>query len=169
MSGGEQHGTRVDLTREDGFRFRVRFDAEGVPELITDEPPPLGEGAGPNPAALLAAAVGQCLASSLLFCMRRAHLDVEGFAAEVHTTTTRNATGRLRIGEIRVRLAPTVSTYVKERMGRCLEVFESFCLVTESVRAGVQVRVAVEPQVFAPGAEPTKVDERARCALSGDT
>ena len=168
MSGGGHDGARVRLAREEGFRFRVRFGADGVPDLITDEPPPLGAGAGPDPAALLAAAVGQCLASSLLFCMRRAHLEASEFAAEVCTTTTRNEAGRLRIGDIRVHLAPTVTPEVRAKMGRCLELFESFCIVTESVRAGVHVTVDVEPRLHGPGTPRTETAPAGNCALTGE-
>jgi organic hydroperoxide reductase OsmC/OhrA len=144
----ENDGARVGLAREDGFRFRVRFGADGIPTIITDEPPPLGAGAGPSPSALLAAAVGNCLASSLLFCMQKARLEVQGFEADVRCTTVRNEAGRMRIGEVRVCLAPTVTADTRQKMGRCLEVFESFCMVTESVRRGIEVKVAVEPRVI---------------------
>lgn len=145
---GDQAGAKVNLTHEQGFRFRVRLGRDGrTTTLITDEAPPLGEAAGPDPLALLSAAVGQCLASSLLFCMRKAHLEPEGLEAEVRATTARNAEGRLRVGGIQVRLLPTVTPEVESRMTRCLEVFESYCLVTESVRAGFDVRVVVEPRV----------------------
>ena len=60
----------VNLTLRDGYSFDVEFaDGEGPP-LIVDELPPLGEANGPNPARLLAAAVGSCLSASLLFCLR---------------------------------------------------------------------------------------------------
>lgn len=43
-------------------------------------------------------------------------------------------------------LTATVETAEgRERMGRCLEIFESFCTVTESVRQGIDVKVSVEP------------------------
>lgn len=150
MSAGHADA-RVSLAREQGFRFRVRLGSDGrTTTIVTDEAPPLGEAAGPDPLALLSAAVGQCLASSLLFCMRKAHLEPAGLEAEVRADTVRNAEGRLRVGGIHVRLLPTVTPEVEARMRRCLEVFESFCLVTESVRAGIDVRVAVEPRVASP-------------------
>jgi organic hydroperoxide reductase OsmC/OhrA len=166
MAEVESNGVSVSLAREEGFRFRVRFGAEGV-TMVTDEPPPLGAGSGPNPSALLAAAVGNCLASSLLFCMQKRRLEVGEFPVEVRTTTVRNAEGRMRIGEIRVCLAPTVTPDVRAQMGRCLELFESFCVVTESVRAGIEVKVAVEPRITGAGAPDAVAPEPAPCALIG--
>jgi len=147
MKDDGHEGVRVSLKREQGFRFRIRCGADGAATIITDEPPPLGAGEGPDPAALLAAAVGNCLASSLLFCMQKARLEVQDFEAEVSTSMVRDPDARLRIGGIRVCLAPTVSPEDHERMGRCLELFESFCTVTRSVRRGIDVTVAVEPRV----------------------
>jgi organic hydroperoxide reductase OsmC/OhrA len=137
------------LTREEAFRFRVRFDQDGMGELVTDEPPPLGAGQGPDPSRLLAAAIGNCLAASLLFCLGKARLEVRGLEAEVETTIGRSPDGRLRIQKVDVRLVPTVSAEVKAQMGRCLGLFESFCTVTESVRRGIDVAVSVNPEIAA--------------------
>ena len=111
---------RTTLAREEGYRFRVRFDQEGMPDLLTDEPPPLGRGSGPSPSRLLARA-------------RRA-------------STSRGSRPRWTFD---VRLVPTVSEETRGRMGRCLEIYESFCTVTESIRAGLDVAVRVEPEVCA--------------------
>ena len=158
MDGHEAGAARATLTHEGGFRFRMRLGDDGRSTTIfTDEAPPVGGGTGPDPLALLSGAVGQCLASSLLHCMRKAHLEVNGIEAEVRATTARNPAGRLRIGRIDVRLSPSVAPDVQARMGRCLDLFESFCTVTESVRAGIEVNVAVTPR--APG---LAADEAAR-------
>lgn len=152
MSKQEHERARASLVREEGFRFSVRFGRDGVPALVTDERPPLGAGTGPDPSELLAAAVGNCLASSLLFCLQKARLEVAGLAGEVWTTTVRNPQGRLRLGGIQVRLSPSVGPGVREAMSRCLEVFESFCIVTESVRQGIPISVTVEAREAAAGA-----------------
>jgi organic hydroperoxide reductase OsmC/OhrA len=64
----------------------------------------------------------------------------------------RNERGRLRIGGLRVRLAPEVTAEQRERMGRCLDLFQDFCLVTESVRDGIAVDVEVETMPVPAGA-----------------
>lgn len=134
----------LTLTLREGFQFAAAFDDPNVPELVLDEPPPLGEGRGPNAARILAAAVGNCLGASLLFCLRRARIEVRELRVGVEGALVRNERGRLRIGEIRVQLQPEVPAEQRARMGRCLDIFEDFCIVTESVRRGIDVRVAVE-------------------------
>ena len=144
MNPTEEHGFAVGLTLREGYAFSVDFEQQGVPVLVLDEPPPLGTGRGPNAARLLAAAIGNCLSASLLHCLRRARVEVQGMHTTVEGTLVRNERGRFRVGAIRVKLAPDVAPEQRERMSRCLELFEDFCIVTESVRQGVQVDVEVE-------------------------
>ena len=106
MSQPVERSNRTVLTREEGYRFRVRFDEAAMPDLLTDEMPPIGEGKGPTPSRLLATAVANCLAASLLYCLQIARVSVEGLEAEVTTEFTRNDAGRLRIWDMRVKLYP---------------------------------------------------------------
>lgn len=142
----------IELRLRDGYEFAVDFRQPGAGGLVVDEPPPLGAGAGPNPGRLLAAAVGGCLAASLRFCLDKARVGVGALVATVETSLIRNERGRLRIGGIRVRLEPEVAAADRDRIRRCLEVFEDFCIVTQSVREGVPIEVAVEPAVASPSA-----------------
>ncbi len=142
----------LTLTLQGGYAFTVDFGQEGVADLMVDEPPPFGAGRGPNAARLLAAAVGHCLGASLLFCLRRSRIPVKQLRVTVAGTLVRNERGRLRIGEIRVSLAPDITPEDRDRIGRCLDVFEDYCIVTESVRQGTPVTVAAEPAVAAVAA-----------------
>lgn len=145
--------TRVDLELESGYRFRADFGSDKAPVSL-DEPAPLGEGRAPNASAVLAAAVGDCLSASLLFCMRRAHLDVDGMRTEVRVTPMRNPEGRLRIKSLDVVLRPEIGAENEGRFERCVDLFEDYCVVTDSVRHGIDVAVAVEPsRSAAPGEE----------------
>lgn len=148
----EDESRVVRLSLEEGYRFSVDF-GDGFETLVVDEPPPLGRADGPNASALLGAAVGNCLSASLLYCLRRAHLEVEGMSAEVKVDPVRNERGRLRIGSISVCLHPAVRGASEARVARCLELFEDFCVVTDSVRNGIDVAVAVEQELL-EGADP---------------
>lgn len=139
----EQAGFEVVLDQEDHYRFTVDFGLPGVGPWIIDEPPPLGEAAGPNASRVLAAAVGHCLSASALYCLERARVPVHGVHTRVAGATSRNEKGRLRIGGLTVTLELDVEEADRARMQRCLGIFEDFCVVTASVRGGVPVDVKV--------------------------
>ena len=143
MADDDRFSFTMDL--REGYRFLIDFDQDDVAPLLVDEPPPLGEGEGPNAARLLAAAVGNCLSASAVYCLRRARIDVEAMRTTVSGSLQRNDAGRLRIGAIEVRIEPVVAESEQPRMRRCLEIFEDFCVVTQSVRAGIEVDVDVAP------------------------
>ncbi len=142
MSGSESFTLTMNL--EDGYEFLVEFDEEGVPPLLIDEPAPLGEGAGPNASRLLAAAVGNCLSASALYCLRRARVEVNGMRTSVSGRLERNEAGRLRVRGIQVRIVPEIDDAPHGRIQRCLELFEDYCVVTQSVRDGIDVEVQVD-------------------------
>lgn len=130
----------LKLSRQQDYRFNVEFDLAGVPDLQLDEPVPLGAGGGPNASRLLAAAVANCLAASLLFCLGKFKQEPGEVVAKVTGRMTRNAQGRLRVGgfDVDIRLGQSV-----ERLEHCAGQFEDFCVVTDSVRHGIPVNVRV--------------------------
>lgn len=140
----EQKVFVTKLSRVKDYQFKVEFDLPGMPDLVTDEAEPLGKNAGPNPSRLLSAAVGNCLSSSLLFCLSKASVDVDDLKASVETVMRRNEKGRWRIAGLKVKLHPIIRAEDVSRSKRCLEVYEDFCIVTESVRKGIEVKVDVE-------------------------
>src|SRR5688572_20953548 len=105
----DPHTHHATLTLARNYEFVAEFkDVPDSPMMLFDEPAPLGESRAPNAAAVLGAAVGNCLAASLTFCLRRSHLVVEGMTADVTTHVTRNEQGRFRISGIDVALTPEV-------------------------------------------------------------
>ncbi|ACB36001.1 OsmC family protein [Leptothrix cholodnii SP-6] len=132
----------VRLTQRHDYHFDADFGAD-LPPLQLDEPPPLGQGEGPSPLQLLAAAVGNCLSASLLFALRKYKQAPEPITCEVQAQTGRNAENRLRVTQIQARLTLGVPAASLERLDRVLDQFEAFCTVTESIRAGIPVTVEV--------------------------
>jgi organic hydroperoxide reductase OsmC/OhrA len=126
----------------DGFEFRVKFDKERFAPLLLDEPPPLGHDTAPNAARILAAAIGNCLSASLLFCLQRAKVVKPSVSADVDVEMVRNEARRLRVGKVNVTLRTDLPADDPSLTG-CLSTFEDFCVVTQSVRQGIDVAVKV--------------------------
>jgi len=134
---------RIRLEQERPYGFRVNFEGTDLDALHTDESPPLGEGAGPGPSALLLAAVANCLSASLLFALRKYKNDPGPIEAVIVAHKQRNAEGRWRIprAEVEIRLSDKAADL--DHFDRVLAQFEEFCLVTQSVREGVEVSVRI--------------------------
>lgn len=132
----------VNILQEQGFRFANSF-GDGMPLLYADEAPPLGTGTGPTPAQLLAAAVGNCLAASLLFALRKFKQAPEPIRAQVEAVVGRNEQRRLRVQRLKVRLDLGVPADRLQHLDHALAQFEDFCTVTASVRAATPVDVEV--------------------------
>lgn len=143
----EDHSTRthhVTVRHAREYEFVAEFnDLPDAQPLLFDEPEPLGHDRAPNAAAVLSAAVGDCLATSLALCLKKSRIDLHGLTAHVTTHVTRNDKGRFRISGIDVELAPEVAEADGAKLARCEQLFEDFCTVTESVRQGIPVTVLV--------------------------
>ena len=134
---------KLELEQVQDFEFRVKFDWPGVSELLLDEPAPMGRSAGPNAARLVGAAVANCLSASLLFCLRKFNQTPGRLGAEVTGELARNKRGRMRIGRFDVTIRVDGATAEIGHFERCLQQFEDFCIVTESIRHGIPVGVRV--------------------------
>ena len=139
----ESESYSITVERVDNFEFRVRFDNPVFGEWTLDEPAPLGNDKGPNATRALAAAVGNCLSASLMFCLQRSKLVVDTIRAEVTPTRGRNEEGRWRIQHINVKLHIKMAEQDTARFKRCLDIFENYCIVTASVRQGIPVDVEI--------------------------
>jgi organic hydroperoxide reductase OsmC/OhrA len=139
----ESQTVSITLEQEDDYAFRIRFDDTTIAELMTDEPEPLGKGEGPNPTRLLVSAVANCLSASLLFALRKFKNSPGKLVTHATAELVRNEQGRLRVGHIHadIRLAEAGTAHAS--LERILAQFENFCVVTESVRHGIDVSVSI--------------------------
>ncbi len=132
----------VSLVQRQDYQFDMHFGG-AIPPLLADEPPPLGQGAGPSPVQLLAGAVANCLSDSLLFALRKFKQKPEPIRCTVDAEVGRSSEGRLRVLRMQATLTLGVPAAGLEHLDRVLSQFESFCTVTQTVAAAVPVDVRV--------------------------
>jgi uncharacterized OsmC-like protein len=133
----------IELTQQADYRFEIHFDNANVPHLLTDEPAPLGQDAGPNPSRLLLASVANCLSASLLFAMRKFKNEPGPLRTTATASAARNEQNRLRIASMSVEIHLGVAQDAVKMLDRILAQFEDFCVVTQSVRSAIPVEVRV--------------------------
>lgn len=132
----------VRLQQRSDYQQEALFSGIAAP-LLSDEPPPLGRGEGPAPVQLLATAVGTCMSNSLLFALRKFKQQPEPLSCEITAEVGRNAEGRNRVLALHARLQLGVPAAQLAHLDRVLAQFEDYCTVTQSVRAGIPVNIAV--------------------------
>lgn len=152
MRGQEERHFGVRIQHIEGFKFTSQaFEGDvlhGVP-LLSDEPDPIGSNAGPSTPAMLATAVGHCLSASLVETLRHAGIHVTSLTTEAIAVVAPNEEGNPRIRRIEVCIRPVVP---KEsgNIKRCIDVFENYCTVCQSIRPAIPVTVEVAYVVRAP-------------------
>jgi uncharacterized OsmC-like protein len=132
----------VRLRQIADYRFDIDFGPD-LPHLEADEPPPIGSGQGPNPSALLVAAVGSCMSASFHFAMQKFRESPGPITATARATIGRDEQHHLRVQAIAVSIAFTAAAATIGHLDRILDQFEQFCTVSASVRRGIPITVSV--------------------------
>jgi uncharacterized OsmC-like protein len=142
----EERTFNVSVKREEGFVFKVDFGIPNVDFFLMDEPEPTGMNKGPNASKVLAAAIGNCLTASLLFCLQKARAEVGDIDTIVEGKMRRNEKGRWRIAEVNIEICPEIDVEIyQSQFDRCMGLFEDFCIVSKSIEEGIPINVRVTP------------------------
>ena len=136
--------TEVEWLKD--LQFKANYDLPKVKELIMDEPPQLGgSGAGPNAARVLASSIGDCLSASILFCLTKSRVPVKNLKSNIKTRVARNEDNFLRVKDIEVEIQVQLEDPGETKKSeRCKELFEKYCIVTDSIRNGIPISVNVK-------------------------
>lgn len=137
------HTISITVTQKNNYQFLVDFGA-AIPQLLADEPVPLGTGEGPSPSHLLLSAVANCLSSSLFFALQKFKQDAGGISTTATARIDRNEENRLRVLDIAVTIRLGKGGAEISHLDRVLSQFEPFCTVSQSVRHGIPISVVVE-------------------------
>lgn len=133
----------VTVTREEKYRFVLDF-GEGIAKTAADQPKPLGDGAGPSPEQMLAAAVANCLSASFVFATGKFKEDPGRLTTQVICKIGRNERNRLRVTGMDVTITLGAAPESLGHLDRALAQFEDFCTVSQSVRSGIPFTVSVK-------------------------
>ena len=131
----------VTVTRQDKYRFLVDFG--DVAGFVGDEPAPLGDGTGPSPIQLVAAAVANCISSSFVFANAKYKEEPGHFKTSVTCDVGRNEKNRIRILGMKIAITLGAAPGSNGHLKQILDQFEDFCTVSQSVRTGIPFTVSV--------------------------
>ncbi len=142
----EEKKVKVGVKREEEMLFKCDLGQIKLENLYIDEKNKReSEKIGPNPSRLLGLAVLGCLSASFEFCLKKRNFPLEDLEATAEVTLSRTQKGFWRVKKIDCNIIPKISDPdALKRANQCLKMFEQYCIVTESVRRGIDVNVNVD-------------------------
>ena len=136
----------VGLTLEEEMIFKSDLGQIKMQDFFIDEKHKKEENRiGPNPAMLLALAILGCLEASFTFCLQKKNFTLEDISGRAEIVTGRNEKGFWRVKRINVTINPKIDDPImRKRADQCRKMFEQYCIVTQSVRNGIEVNVDLD-------------------------
>lgn len=138
--------------RSDDTDDPVEVNVRDTHSLELDEPPwsAIGEDRAPCPIDYLITGVAGCQLEVLTHCLERSH--VEEYTIDVDVEATLDTPGdpdvgipdpeTNRIASVDIELAVDTTQEYEDRVDRCLDIAERVCIVTRSVRGGIDVPIS---------------------------
>jgi uncharacterized OsmC-like protein len=150
-----EENTNLSLILEKDMIFKSVFDFKKTSSIIVDESveeKPQSEKLGPDAATLLGMGIVSCLSASFLFCLKKRDLSLDDLEAHVDISFHKIDKGYTRIKKVKVKLIPkTQDEAVRRRIKTCMReikrghmFFEETCIITSSVKEGLDIDVKVE-------------------------
>jgi uncharacterized OsmC-like protein len=137
----DEYKSEVSISLEEEMIFKCDFGQVKMKDLFIDEQHKKSqEKIGPNPSKLLALSLLGCMSASFAFCLQKRDFSLSDFKGKALIKSKRNAKGFWRIKEIKLELYPKIDTpKMRERADQCQKFFEQFCIISESIRDGIEI------------------------------
>ncbi|MBD3254334.1 MAG: hypothetical protein GF383_04535 [Candidatus Lokiarchaeota archaeon] len=148
----EENAT-IDMVLEEDLIFKSTFSYKKLQSLYIDENIEKKDDLwGPDAAQLLGMAVTGCLCASFVFCLSKRGLSVDNLDAHAEVSFRKTDKNYTRIKDIKVKLVPKANNKdTLKRIKQCMKeikgehmFFEETCIITPSVRDGIDIKVDVE-------------------------
>ena len=136
----------VGLALQEEMIFKCDLGSTKMNDLYIDERHVKGvDKIGPDPARLLGLAVLGCLEASFEFCMQKKNFKLNELRGKAEVLMKKNEKGFWRVKKINIEINPTIENpEMRKRADQCKKMFEQYCIVTQSVREGIEINVNLD-------------------------
>ncbi len=136
-----EYKSEVGISLEEEMIFKCELGQIKMSDLYIDEQHKKSKDkVGPNPSKLLALSVLGCMSASFAFCLQKKDFSLSDFEGKAFIISKRNEKGIWRIKKIKIELHPKIDTpKMRERADQCQKFFEQFCIISESLKKGIEI------------------------------
>ncbi|MFX1313167.1 MAG: OsmC family protein [Promethearchaeota archaeon] len=137
---------KVGIKLEEEMTYKCDLGKIKMEDLFIDETHKrYSNKIGPNPTSLLALSVLSCLAASFTFCLKKKGFTLEELNGKAEVVLRRNKKGFWRLKKIYITITPTIDDpNIRKRADICMKFFEQYCIISESLRDGMEVDVKID-------------------------
>lgn len=141
-----EYRSEVGIKLEDEMIFKCDLGKIQMNDLFIDEYNKRSiNKVGPNPSKLLALSVLGCLAGSLTFCLKKKKSSLSDIKGNAIITSMKNEDGFWRLKKIDITLNPRIdNSEMRKSMDQCQKSFEQFCIISESLREGIDININID-------------------------
>ena len=134
---------KVGLKLQENMLFKCELGNVKMQDLYIDERnKKKNEKIGPSPIKLLALSVLGCLAASFEFCLQKKGFTLSDLDGRAEVTFIRKNKDFWRIKKIDIDLLPKIdNTEMRKSVAQCKNLFEQHCIISESLRKGMEINV----------------------------
>ncbi|MFX1379979.1 MAG: OsmC family protein [Promethearchaeota archaeon] len=137
----DEYKSEVGISLEEEMIFKCDLGQIKMDDLFIDDRHKKSiDKIGPNPSRLLALSVLGCMGASFAFCLQKKNFSLSDFEGKAFITSKRNEQGFWRIKKIDIHLNPKIENQeMRKRADQCQKFFEQFCIISESLREGIEI------------------------------
>ena len=138
--------SEVGIKLEEEMIFKCDLGQIQMNDLFIDEQHKKSiDKIGPNPSKLLGLSVLGCLAASFAFCLQKKNYTLSDLDGKAEIISKRNEKGFWRLKKINIKLNPKIDNpEMRKRADQCMKFFEQYCIISESVRNGIDLDVKID-------------------------
>lgn len=140
-----QSKTKVELELLNNEDVKIKFNSESMEDVIIDRSsmPPARRGAEAR--KLLAAALAECMSSTLFFLLQWAQIECKQFNATAEVVTAKDENNRLCVDHINLTMYLDIPNDEKslKSFERTKTLFKRGCLMSRSLKRGINVEYSI--------------------------
>lgn len=138
--------SKVGLKLEEQMLFKCDLGQIKMHNLYIDErKKKRNDKIGPSPVKLLALSVLSCLLASFEFCLEKKNLELSDLEGKAEIIIARDKKNFWRVKKIDIDILPKIDNpEMRKRVDQCKRLFEQYCIISESLRKGIEINVNLE-------------------------
>lgn len=139
---------KVEIEKLQNTDLKIKFNSKSMEDIIIKRSGILKNQKGAEARQLMAASLGECMCSTLIFLLEWVRIDLETFNATIHVHTGKDEDNRRCVTGINliINLQTQLDQENVKKIKRVKKLFEKGCLISRSLSRGINITYSINSQ-----------------------